>query len=133
MKKIYFLVVVLISISWLGNAQTYPTAQSLPFNFTALSGSTLPTGTAMHKFGITAATIPTIRTLAAGTSDLAYNSASTSGGWKEESANGISLLASGSNAAGAFITAINTTGLTNVQIQWTIKLLFLYLALWPSK
>ncbi len=123
MKKIYLLVVVFISMSWLVNGQTYPTAQNLPFTFTTLSGSSLPTGTAMHKFGTTAGAIPTTRTLAAGTSDLAYNAASTSGGWKEESANGISLLASGSNAAGAFITAINTTGLTNVQIQWTIRLI----------
>ncbi|MFN8244143.1 MAG: endonuclease [Ferruginibacter sp.] len=104
-----------------GTAQTNPAAQTLPFSFSSLSTGTLPAGMAMHRL----ATIPTTRTLNAGTGDLAYAASSTAGGWREEGANGVSMLASGgTNAqAGGCIVSVNTTGLTNIQVQWTIRVI----------
>lgn len=81
----------------------------------------MPGGLAVHRFGTSAAAIPTTRTTLPGSGDLPYISNPTSGGWKDEGANGLSLLASGSQSAGALIVAINTTGLTNVQVAWTCR------------
>jgi 2',3'-cyclic-nucleotide 2'-phosphodiesterase (5'-nucleotidase family) len=109
--------------AWLGGAircsgQTDPAAQSLPFSFTSQSGSTLQAGMAMHRFGTNTASIPTTRTTSPGTGDLPYNSGSTTGGWRDEGTNGISMLASGSQAAGAMVVAINTTGKSGIQVSW---------------
>ncbi|HEX8474910.1 MAG TPA: DNA/RNA non-specific endonuclease [Pyrinomonadaceae bacterium] len=101
-------------------AQTNPAAQTLPFTLTSQTGSTLPAGVAVHRFGTTSG-IPTTRTTAPGTGDLPYNSTSNAGGWRDEGANGISMLASGSQAAGALVVAINTTGQTNIQVTWTAR------------
>jgi hypothetical protein len=116
MKKIYSAFVGMVC-TLLCIAQTNPTPQSLSISFTSQTGSTLPAGFAVHKFSA----IPTTRTTAPGTADLPYNSGSTSGGWKDETTNGLSLLASGSQQAGALIVSINTTGLTNIQVGWTAR------------
>jgi predicted extracellular nuclease len=102
-------------------AQTNPPAQSLPFSFTSVSGSTLPDGVAVHRFGTTAASIPTSRTTAPAIADLPYNATVNSGGWlgANNGADGIAMLASGSNAAGAVVIAINTIGKTNILVNWT--------------
>lgn len=100
-------------------SQTNPAAQTLPFGLTAQTGNTLPAGVAVHKF----AAAPTSRILTPGTLDLIYTATSASGGWKDEATSGISVLASGSQAAGAWIVAINTTGKTNIQVQWTARLM----------
>lgn len=98
----------------LGSAQTNPAAQSLPFGLNAQSGSALPAGVAVHKF----TAIPTTRTTSPGDADLPYNAASNSGGWRDEGASGIGLLASGTNQAGALVVSINTTGKTGIQVSW---------------
>jgi hypothetical protein len=102
-------------------AQTNPAAQPLPFSLTAQTGSTLPAGVAVHRFGTTAAAIPTTRTTAPGNGDLPYPAQPTSGGWRDEGDNGLSLLASGSNAAGALIVALDTTGQTNIRVSWIAR------------
>lgn len=122
MRKLYTLAaIVLIAMSSFG--QTNPAPQILPFSFTNITGTALPAGMAVHRFGTAAASIPTTRTTAPGNADLPYIAASASGGWKDEGASGISLLASGSQAAGAVIVSINTTGLTNIQVAWTCRLI----------
>ena len=97
----------------LANA-TNPTAQSLPFTFSSLTGSTLPAGMAVHAFSA----VPTTRTSSASSTDLTYNSTSTTGGWRDENSNGLSLLGSGSGNTGALVVAVNTTGKTNIQVSW---------------
>jgi len=107
-----------------GQAPTQPSAISLPFSFTSVAPNTLPAGVVAHNFGTIAATIPTTRTLAPGVSDLSYNATSNSGGWLaagNAGADGIGLLASGSQAAGAVVVAINTTGKTNIKVSWTAR------------
>src|SRR5204863_9815925 len=97
----FFLLFALNSFS-----QTNPAPQNLPFNITNQSGNTLPAGVAMHRF----AAIPTTRTLSLANADLPYAILSASGGWHDEGTNGLSLLASGTQQAGALIISINTTG-----------------------
>ena len=99
----------------LANA-TNPTAQSLPFTFSSLTGSALPAGMAVHAFSA----VPTTRTSSAPSTDLIYNSTSTNGGWRDESSNGISLLGSGSAKTGALVVSVNTTGKTNIQVSWKV-------------
>jgi predicted extracellular nuclease len=119
MRKIYFALFFLTTVlSLLG--QTNPLPQALPLSFTTQTGNTLPAGIAVHRFGTTTG-IPTSRTLIPGNGDLPYNSTSNAGGWRDEAANGIGILASSSQAAGALIVAINTTGQSNIQIAWTIR------------
>lgn len=115
-----FSVFILILTSVLGWGQTNPTAQSLPFSFTSMtSGSTiLPAGMAMHRFGTSAGAIPVTRTTAIANDDLPNVTMSNSGGWMNETTKGVSLLASSSQSAGALVVAINTTGLTNIQVSW---------------
>ncbi|WP_051350376.1 ExeM/NucH family extracellular endonuclease [Dyadobacter alkalitolerans] len=105
-------------------AQTSPPAQILPFTYTEISGGTLPEGVAAHRFGTSSAAIPTSRTTSPATGDLPYLTNSTSGGWLSAGTNGengIAMLASGSNAAGAIVISINTTGKTNIQVEWTTR------------
>ena len=117
-KKITIFFVFLFAVIT-GFSQTNPVAQNLPFNLASQSGNSLPAGTAVHKF----AAIPASRILSPGTADLPYTSTAVSGGWKDESSNGISVLASGTQQAGALIIAVNTTGNTNIDIQWTVRLM----------
>lgn len=111
---LFGLLLICLFVAQQVQGQTNPTAQSLPFSFASQSGSTLPAGMAVHRF----ATIPTTRTTAPANADLPYNSNGSAGGWDDEAANGISLLASGSQPAGALVVAINTTSLINVQVSW---------------
>jgi len=121
-KNFTFLILGLISVCFL-QAQTNPVAQTIPFSLTAQTGSTLPAGIALHRFGTSSAAVPTTRILSPGNADLPYNATSTSGGWKDEAANGISILASSSQSAGACIVSINTIGKTNIQVQWSCRLI----------
>src|SRR5687767_12280444 len=101
-------------------AQTNPAAQVLPFEFGSQTGNGLPAGIAVHRFGTTTGSIPTSRTLVPGNADLPYavQSAST-GGWRAEGDNGLSMLASGSNAAGALVASIKTLGAKDIKVSWT--------------
>lgn len=104
------------------HAQTNPAAQSLPFSLTSQTGSTLPAGVAVHRFGTTSGTIPTTRTVVPATGDLPYSSTSNAGGWRDEASGaGIGILASGSQSAGALVVAINTTGQTAIQVFWLCR------------
>jgi hypothetical protein len=120
MKRFYFFVIAIICMI-AANSQTNPTPQNLPFTFSSQTGSTLPAGMALHRFGTTSGAIPTTRTTSAGNADLPYNSISNSGGWRDEGTNGLSMLASGSNAAGALIVSINTLGQSNIQASWIVR------------
>lgn len=121
-KKILFILIVLLA-GLNSFSQTNPVPQTLPFTLNSQTGSTLPAGVAIHRFGTTAGSIPTSRILTPANGDLPYNASSTAGAWKDEGANGLSVLASGSQAAGAWIVSINTTGQTNITIQWTTRLM----------
>lgn len=114
MRKLYtLLAAVIVALTSFG--QTNPTPQGLPYTFASLTGSALPQGMAAHRFS----SIPTTRITTPGTTDITYPGSNTSGGWRDEGVNGISLLASGSQQAGAIVVAINTTGLSNIQVAWT--------------
>ena len=104
-----------------GIAQTNPAAQSLPYAFTSQlqATATPPAGMALHKFS----SIPTTRTTGIAADDLPNITASTSGGWRGEGNDGISMLASGTQQAGAMVVAINTTGKTNIKVDWTVRLI----------
>jgi predicted extracellular nuclease len=105
-------------------SQTSPPAQTLPFSFTEISGSTLPAGVAVHRFGTASAAIPTTRTASPGNGDLPYLTNTSSGGWLNAGTNGengIAMLASGSNAAGGVVISINTLGKTNIVVEWTAR------------
>ncbi|MCF0049120.1 ExeM/NucH family extracellular endonuclease [Dyadobacter sp. LJ53] len=126
-KKTFALFICSVWISALatsGFAQTWPPAQNLPFSFTEIAGSTLPAGVAVHRFGTTSAAIPTSRTTSPANGDLPYLTGPSSGGWLNagpNGENGIAMLASGSNAAGAVVISINTIGKTNVLVEWTAR------------
>jgi predicted extracellular nuclease len=117
MRKLYFLITSILLFLYDVNAQTNPFPVSLPFTLNAQTGNILPSGVAAHRFGA----IPTTRTLSPGTVDIAYVTAGASGGWRDEAANGISLLASGSQQAGALVVSINTLGQSNIQVSWICR------------
>jgi endonuclease/exonuclease/phosphatase family metal-dependent hydrolase len=101
-------------------AQTNPTAASLPFSLTSQGTSTLPAGVAVHRF----ATPPVTRILTPGTADLALGGSAPggfTGGWYFLSNDGIGMLSTGSTAPGALIVAINTSGLSNINVSWVCK------------
>lgn len=72
---------------------------------------------AMHKF----ASVPVVRTTSDASSDLAPASGSTRGGWMAEEEHGVSLLASGSQPAGALVCVVSTTGLSSVRVSWKCR------------
>src|SRR5688500_8983196 len=102
-------------------AQTNPDTQIMPFEFTSQSGSQLPAGMAVHRFGTTSGAIPTTRTTSPANADLINVTLGTSGGWRAEGANGISILASGSQAAGALVVSINTLGSKDIKVSWVVR------------
>ncbi len=123
MRKIGVLQVAFLLFVFSSFCQTNPTPQSLPFNLTSQTGGTLPAGVAIHRFGTSAGSIPTSRILTSGNADLPYTATVGSGGWRDESSSGFSVLASGTQAAGAWIISVNTTGSSNIQVQWTARLI----------
>ena len=120
--KYYINVLFLTLFTTYGFAQTNPTAQTIPFSFSSQTTSVLPAGIALHNFGTTSTAIPLTRTTIPGTGDLlAVATNATSGGWSPQNADGIGILASGSQAAGAMIVAINTLSKSNITVQWSVK------------
>ncbi|PWJ60235.1 putative secreted protein (Por secretion system target) [Dyadobacter jejuensis] len=120
------LFVVGLSLSISGYAQTQPTAQLLPYTFTGQTAEVAPAGMAIHRFGTSSSTIPTSRTTSEGNGDLPYSTTSSAGGWLNAGTNGadgIGLLASGSNAAGAVVVSINTTGKQDVTVKWLCRVI----------
>ena len=114
---------LLLSIAFLCNnyinAQTQPSNyQTLPFQLNSFSGSTVPNYMAIHRFGTSSGSIPKSRIVTNGNGDLPYNSATSTGGWRSEGNNGLSMLASGSNAAGAIIVALDTRNKQNIIVNW---------------
>jgi endonuclease/exonuclease/phosphatase family metal-dependent hydrolase len=106
------------------HAQTNPSAVTLPFSLNSLSSSTLPSGVAVHRFS----SIQTSRTLSpASGGDLPNQGSaplSNTGGWYHLGNDGIGMLASGTNPAGAVVVAINTTGKTNITVSWICKTIY---------
>jgi endonuclease/exonuclease/phosphatase family metal-dependent hydrolase len=124
MRKPHSLVALLLfAVSTSVAAQTNPTAVTLPFALNSQSSATLPAGVAVHRYSA----IQTTRTVAPATGDLP-NQGSTptgnAGGWYHLGADGIGLLASGTNPAGAVVVAINTTGISNVSVSWICKTIY---------
>jgi hypothetical protein len=117
-KVILFFLLLLSCVAH--GQQTNPTPQSLPYSLTAHSLTTPPTGVSFGKFG----SIPTTRTTSPATADLPNQTIQNGGGWRGESANGVSMLASSTQQAGAMIVAINTTGLTNITVSWICRMIF---------
>lgn len=122
MKYTIKLLLLIIACNTMGRvfAQTNPSAVSLPFTLNSQSSATLPSGVAVHRFS----SIPTTRTLSPATGDLPNQGSSpayNAGGWYHLGTDGIGLLASGTNPAGAIVLAVNTTGLTNVTVSWICK------------
>lgn len=105
-------------------AQTNPSAVSLPFSLTSQSSATLPSGVAVHRFS----SIQTTRTLSPANGGDLPNQGSTplsnTGGWYHLGADGIGMLASGSNPAGAVVVAINTTSKTGITVSWNCKTIY---------
>lgn len=105
-------------------AQTSPEAQPIPFSFSSVAAPALPAGIAVHRFGTTSAAIPTSRTTSPGNADLPYNPTANSGGWLSAGSagtQGIGVLASGSNAAGAIVLSLNTEGKTGLVAKWKAR------------
>ena len=130
-QKLHLCVFLVLLTGWANSlrAQTNPAGQDLPFSFTAISASTLPDGIAVHSFGNSSAgttgAVPLTRTLAPAILDLAYSTNTTnSGGWLG-SDNGIAMLASNAQKAGAVVVAINTTGKSNIKVEWTARAIYL--------
>ena len=121
LRTFAFLVASIIAISVKSLlAQTNPPAQNLPFSFTSLAGSELPAGMAVHKFSA----IQSSRTLLPAPADLERFTSIATGGWRDEAANGISMLASGNTPAGAVIVAINTSGKSNIKVSWKAQTIY---------
>lgn len=105
------------------NGQTNPATSNLPISLTSQTGATLPSYVAIHRFGTTASAIPLTRITTDGNADLPTATTNNSGGWIAETTNGISILASGSNAAGAVVMEFSTLNSSNVQVAyvaWTV-------------
>ncbi len=108
------------------NGQTNPTAHDLSsssFTFTGFSdGATTTYPTSMQGWSFSSE--PISSTIAAASADrvLAANSTGiATGSIRNEVANGISLLNSGSNHIGAIVIAINSTGRENIKVTWTAQ------------
>lgn len=117
------LAIVTLAATGTLRAQTNPTAVSLPFSLTSQSSVTPASGVAVHRFS----SIPTSRIVTPATGDLP-NQGSTptnnAGGWYNLGTDGIGMLASGTNPAGAIVVAVNTTGQTNIQVSWLCKTIY---------
>lgn len=102
-------------------AQTNPAAASLPFTLNSQSSAVLPAGVAVHRFS----SIPTTRTLSPANGGDLPNQGNlpthNAGGWYHLGSDGIGLLASGTNPAGAVVVAVNTSGLSNINVSWNCK------------
>jgi endonuclease/exonuclease/phosphatase family metal-dependent hydrolase len=122
MKKPLSLVVLGALVLTLSGAygQTNPSAVALPFSLNSQSSATLPTGVAVHRF----TSAPTSRTAATATGDLPNQGNSptnNAGGWYHLGTDGIGILSSGTNPAGAVVVAINTSGLSTASVSWICK------------
>lgn len=114
-----FISIFLMQITVLSFAQTNPTTGSLPYNFSG--ASSIPNTMAIHRFGTSAGSIPTTRITTDGNADLPSTTTNNSGGYMIEGtsgAEGISLLASGSQAAGAIVVEISTIGKQTINVSW---------------
>ncbi len=113
------MLIVLMLGNLYSQGQTNPTTGSLPFTFNG--ASTVPGNMAIHRFGTSAAAIPTSRITTDANGDLPVAGTGTSGGYVLEGAsgaNGISMLASSSQSAGAIVAEFATTGLQNITVSW---------------
>src|SRR5690606_33123417 len=95
--------------------QTNPETGSLPYSY---GGSTeIPSTMAVHRFG----SIQTTRTTSDANNNLSLVTNNTSGGYMIEGTggvDGISLLASSSQQAGAIVVEISTLGKENISVSY---------------
>jgi hypothetical protein len=113
------LAMILVSVNHVFG-QTNPGAQALPFSLSSHSDAiNLPAGVAMHDFNSN----PTSRLLTPGTGNM--GATNTQGGWSAEGVNGIGMKGSNGSTrrAGAMVVAVNTTGLSNIQVAWTVRII----------
>lgn len=104
-------------------AQTNPAAVTLPFTLSAQYSAALPAGVAVHRFS----SIPTTRTPNPATGDLPAQSSTptgNAGGWYYLGENGIGLLASGTNPAGALVVSVSTLGQSGIQVSWLCRTIY---------
>lgn len=123
LRLLFLLTLVLQSFTALVQAQTNPVAVTLPFTLNGQYSASLPAGVAIHRFS----SIQTTRTPNPATGDLPVQGSSqtsNAGGWYHLGDNGIGLLASGTNPAGALIVSINTQGQSAVQISWICRTIY---------
>ncbi len=127
MRKLYSVFLTLIVIASLSSktiGQTNPALHDLStgsYTFTGFGAgttTTYPTSMQGHNFSAE----PTTAILTNGTADRALTANSgavATGSIRNEIANGISLLNSGSNHIGAIVVGINTTGRSNILVTFT--------------
>jgi hypothetical protein len=114
----------MLSLGYVGWGQTNPTAFDLStgsFTFTGFAVGTTTTYPASMQ-GWKFAAEPTTPTTNAPSADFALSASSTTittGSIRNEVANGISILNSGSNNLGAIVIAVNTTGRSDVKVTFT--------------
>jgi len=123
LRILCLLSLILQPFTALVQAQTNPVAVTLPFTLNGQYSAGLPAGVAVHRFS----SIQTTRTPNPATGDLPVQGSSptlNAGGWYHLGDNGIGLLASGTNPAGALIVAINTQGQTAIQISWICRTIY---------
>jgi len=111
----WIVVAALMIVNGVDAVLTIPSPQPLPYSFTSQSSSNLPAGMAMHKFGI----LPLTRTPQDASDDLpCFQLILNQGGWRYLDADGIGILASGAQNAGAMVVAIDTTGKSGITVSW---------------
>lgn len=123
---ILLLIINIGMMSW-ANGQTNPAAHNLSssdFSFTGFAlgtTTTYPTSMQGHKFPAERSTA-TLTANADGDRVLAVSTDPIgTGSIRNEVANGISLLNSGSNNIGAIVISVNSTGRSNLTVSWTAQ------------
>lgn len=127
--RLNWMLLLIINLGFLGGmmAQTNPTAHNLSssdFSFTGFAlgtTTTYPTSMQGHKFPAERSTA-TLTADADGDRPLVISTDPIgSGSIRNEVANGISLLNSGSNHIGAILISVNSTGRNNLTVSWTAQ------------
>jgi hypothetical protein len=127
--RLNWMLLLIINLGFLGGmmAQTNPTPHNLSssdFSFTGFAlgtTTTYPTSMQGHKFPAERSTA-TLTADADGDRVLAVSTdAIATGSIRNEVANGISLLNSGSNNIGAIVISLNSTGRNNLTVSWTAQ------------
>lgn len=123
LRILLYLTLILQAFTAGVQAQTNPVAVTLPFTLNGQYSASLPPCVALHRFS----SVQTTRTPNPATGDLPVQGSSptsNAGGWYHLGDNGIGLLASGTNPAGALIISINTQGQSAIQVSWVCRTIY---------